>query len=158
MTSDVSHNQLKTAVTTAINEHGIDVEDLIPILLDVNNSLGFLPTQAIAEVSNFLHIPISKVYSVASFYKLLSLEPRGKHIIQHCESAPCHVMGGNTSLKTIQQILGIKPGETSSNGNWTLILTSCLGICGVGPVMIIDDTIFGNFSFQELPQILAQYE
>ncbi len=150
-------NHVKNVVDEALLEHGIDSEELIPILLDVNTSLGYLPTTAMAEISNGMKLPISRVYSVASFYNMLSTEPRGEHVIQFCESAPCHVMGGRMVLQALQDELAIKPGETTKDGQWTLILTSCLGICGVGPVMLVDDELFGNVSSTSLLDILGKY-
>jgi NADH-quinone oxidoreductase subunit E len=100
-------NRVKNVVDEALLEHGIDSEELIPILLDVNTSLGYLPTTAMAEISNGMKLPISRVYSVASFYNMLSTEPRGEHVIQFCESAPCHVMGGRMVLQALQDELAI---------------------------------------------------
>jgi NADH:ubiquinone oxidoreductase subunit E len=150
--------EISTAVNSAVLEHGTDSEELIPILLAVNEHLGYLPTQAMAEISKLMSIPISRVYSVASFYELLSTEPRGRHVLQFCESAPCHVMGGRQLFHAILEELELQPGETSSDGKWTFITTSCLGTCGVGPVLIIDDELIGNVTPGMLPALLARYE
>lgn len=155
---DLHGSEITTAVNEAVLEHGSDGEELIPVLLDVNERLGFLPTQAMAEISKSMTIPISRVFSVASFYKLLSTEPRGRHVLQFCESAPCHVMGGRHLYQALVEELGLQPGETSPDGKWTFITTSCLGTCGVGPVMIIDDELIGNVTSGMLPALLARYE
>jgi len=145
------------AVQIAIEHHGANREELIPILSEVNRALGYLPTDAMAEISAKLRVPRSQLFSVASFYQMLSTKPRGKHTIQFCESAPCHVAGGQQVWQSLQDELKIGPGETSPDGNWTLITTSCLGVCAVGPVFLIDDDIIGNVTPELIPEILARY-
>jgi NADH:ubiquinone oxidoreductase subunit E len=88
---------------------------------------------------------------------MLSTKPRGKHVIQFCESAPCHVAGGREVWETLKEHLALAENETSPDGKWTLITTSCLGVCGVGPVIVIDDDIFGNVTPDQVPDILSRY-
>jgi NADH:ubiquinone oxidoreductase subunit E len=89
---------------------------------------------------------------------MLSTEPRGRHVIQFCESAPCHVAGGRQVWQKLQKELGLSKGETSPDDKWTLLTTSCLGVCGVGPVMIIDNDIYGNVTPEQVPDILENYK
>jgi NADH-quinone oxidoreductase subunit E len=145
------------AVHDAVNRHGATREELIPILNDVNRSVGYLPREALAEISRLLRVPQSQLFSVATFYHMLSTEKRGRHVIQFCESAPCHVAGGRQVWQTLQEAVALKSGETSPDGKWSLITTSCLGVCGVGPVIIIDDDIYGNVSPEQVSEILARY-
>lgn len=156
--SVIETSQIVASVNQAVLEHGADSEELIPILMDVNGSLGYLPTRAMVEISKSLKLPISRVYSVASFYKMLSTEPRGRHVIQFCESAPCHVVGGRQVSKALEDELGIVAGETTPDGKWTIIMTSCIGTCGVGPVMGIDDDLYGNLTGGLLAEILGKYD
>ncbi|HEX2980990.1 MAG TPA: NAD(P)H-dependent oxidoreductase subunit E, partial [Anaerolineaceae bacterium] len=81
----------------------------------------------------------------------------GKHVVKFCESAPCHVVGGREVWQSLQEELGLQSGETSHDGMWTLLTTSCLGVCGVGPVVIVDDDIFGNVTPAQVKGILARY-
>lgn len=148
---------VSAVVQAAIAQHGVTSEALIPILSEVNEKLGYLPVDAMAEISRSLRLPGSQLLSVASFYRMLSTKPRGKHIIQFCESAPCHVMGGRLVRRVLQEELGLEPGQTSADGQWTLQAVSCPGICGVGPVMLIDDEVYGNLTAKRIPEILAQY-
>jgi NADH-quinone oxidoreductase subunit E len=144
-------------VNTAIQRHGASRDELIPILLEVNNQLGYLPAEAFEEISRQLKEPKSQVLSVASFYSMLSTKPRGRHLVQFCESAPCHVVGGQEVWETLQNELNLKPEETSSDGKWTLITTSCIGLCAMGPVVLIDDDIYGNVEPGRVSEILARY-
>jgi NADH-quinone oxidoreductase subunit E len=146
------------AVHTAVEHHGATPEELIPILNDVNRALGYLPAAAMAEISRLLKVPKSSLFSVASFYTMLSTKPRGRHIVQFCESAPCHVVGGRQVWQSLQDELGgLKHEETSPDGKWTLLTVSCLGVCGVGPVMIVDDDIYGNLVPAQVSEILSRY-
>jgi NADH:ubiquinone oxidoreductase subunit E len=155
---DVEVKDVSAVVQTAVKRHGSARDALIPILTDVNDELGYLTPAAMTEISQSLRVSGSQLYETASFYRMLSTEPRGKHVVQFCESAPCHVMGGRKILPVIQEILGLKPGETSDNGKWTLLAVSCPGVCGVGPVMMVDDEVYGNLTPERIADILAGYE
>jgi NADH-quinone oxidoreductase subunit E len=157
--SNSAHNgkDVHSIVQQAVARHGASSEGLIPVLSEVNQALGYLPAEALAEISRQVRVPASRVFSVASFYTMLSTKPRGRHVIQFCESAPCHVVGGRNVWQALQSELQLKPGETSKDGRWTLVTTSCLGVCAVGPVVIIDGDIYGNVEPNQLPHILARY-
>jgi NADH:ubiquinone oxidoreductase subunit E len=146
------------AVHKAIEHHGNSIEELIPIMSDVNREIGYLPKVALDEISQLLKTPKSQLFSVATFYHMLSTEERGRHVIQFCESAPCHVSGGREVWEALQDELNLKNGETSEDGRWTLITTSCLGVCGVAPVIVIDEDIHGNVKPEQVPDILARYQ
>ena len=157
--------EIQTVVAEAIQKHGSHPDALIPILSEVNRAFGYIPVAAIAEVKTRLHLADdgifvheSQLFSVASFYHMLSTKPRGRHVVLFCESAPCHVMGGRELWKTICETLDLKAGETSPDGKWSLVTTSCLGACGVGPVMVVDDDMYGNVTPAMVPGILDRYE
>jgi NADH:ubiquinone oxidoreductase subunit E len=153
--------QGETAVSVAqaaVQRHGTTRDELIPILTDVNQEIGYLPIEAMEEVSRLLRVPKSQLFSVATFYQMLSTKPRGRHVVKFCESAPCHVAGGRQVWQSLLDNLKICSGETSPDGKWTLVTTSCLGVCGVGPVIIIDEEIFGNVQPEQVADILARYE
>jgi NADH:ubiquinone oxidoreductase subunit E len=88
---------------------------------------------------------------------MFSLQQLGKHVIRYCESAPCHVVGGRQVIQALKDQLGIEPGETSADRHWTLLQTSCLGVCAVGPVLLVDGDIYGNVTPERIPTILAKY-
>jgi NADH-quinone oxidoreductase subunit E len=146
------------AVQTAVERYGASQDELIPILNDVNRAIGYLPGEALDEISRLLRVPKSQLFSVASFYRMLSTKPHGKHVLQFCESAPCHVAGGREVWTAIKDALKIEENQTTPDGKWTLVTTSCLGVCGVGPVMMIDDDVIGNVDPKQIPAILAKYQ
>lgn len=158
MTIDLKDAQdVRSLVQSAVTRHGGATEALVPVLSEINQELGYLPGEALTELSQLLRVPKSHLFSVASFYEMLSTKPRGRHVIQFCESAPCHVVGGREVWQILQDELGLESGETSEDGKWTLLTSSCLGICGVGPVIIVDDDIYGNVTPERVPEILAHY-
>ena len=133
-------------------------EELIPILMKINKEIGYIPKEAMDHISSRMQIPPSQVNSVATFYHMMSTKEIGRHVIKFCESAPCHVVGGKKVIDKLMSELKIKSGETSSDGKWTLVGTSCLGVCAVGPVIMVDDDIYGHITPNEIPNILAKYE
>jgi NADH-quinone oxidoreductase subunit E len=150
--------KVKQVVQQIIDQHGCTRDELIPILSDVNRELGYLPAEALEQISAELRVPKSQLFSVTTFYRMLSTRPHGRHVIQFCESAPCHVVGGSEVWTELQEKLKLKNGETSQDGRWTLETTSCLGICAVGPVIMVDDDIYGNVTPGQVVNILAKYE
>ncbi len=148
---------LLETVQKVVEKHGATVDELIPILSELNQELGYLPGPALAEVSRLLRVPRSQLFSVASFYSMLSTQKRGRHVIQFCESAPCHVVGGRQVWNALRKELQLEENQTSPDGKWTLITTSCLGLCSVGPVVVIDEDAFGNVTPEQIPSILAKY-
>jgi NADH:ubiquinone oxidoreductase subunit E len=145
------------AVRAALDHHGDSADALIPVLSDVNRALGYLSPEALAEVGRRLRAPQSRVHAVATFYSLLSTRPRGRHVVQFCESAPCHVVGGRQVWQALREALQLEPGQTSPDGRFTLLTTSCLGTCAVGPVVVVDDDIHGNVTPEQVPGLLARY-
>ncbi len=159
MSVEVKERQeVRKIVRALVEEKGHEKAELIPILHEINKTLGYISDDSIQELSEGMNIPTSHIYSVATFYRMLSTEPRGRHVIQFCESAPCHVAGGRLVWQKLTQELGLSKGETSDDNKWTLLTTSCLGICGVGPVMVIDNDIYGNVTPDQVPEILSNYE
>ncbi|HEX9157741.1 MAG TPA: NAD(P)H-dependent oxidoreductase subunit E [Syntrophales bacterium] len=152
-------------VEEAVQTHGARPDAVIPILSEINRTLGYIPIAALPEIRRHIHVPQegvfladSHLYSAASFYQLFSLKPLGRHIIRFCESAPCHVMGGRQVIEALQDELDLKPGETSGDMRWSLLTTSCLGVCGVGPVFLVDEDIYGNVTPEQVHEILARYD
>lgn len=157
VTANKNRDCIKT-VDAVVDEFHAKPEELIPILMKINQEMGFISSEALKRVSTRTHIPQSQIYSVASFYHMIYTKPTGRHVIKFCESAPCHVAGGREVWEALQNELGLKAGETSEDGKWTLTTTSCLGVCAVGPVMMVDEDIYGNITPKLIPEILGKYE
>ena len=141
-----------------INKYGNKRENLLQILHDIQNQSpqNYISEENIKTLSKKMKIPVSDIRGTASFYTMYSFDPRGKYIIRVCESPPCHILGAQTIFKAIETKLGIKEGETTKDGFFTLEGTSCLGVCGVAPAMMINDEVYGNLDEEKIGKILEQ--
>jgi len=165
MVAPTKERDVSVIVSEAIEKHGAKRDALIPILSEINHELGYIPAEAFQEVRQQLraeeeHVYVSKsqLFGLASFYDMLSTKPRGRHIVKFCENAPCHVVGGKAIWDTLCETLNLQNGETTPDKKWTLVTTSCLGLCSVGPVVLIDDDLYGNVTPEQVEDILARYE
>ncbi|MFC1899638.1 NAD(P)H-dependent oxidoreductase subunit E [Chloroflexota bacterium] len=131
--------------------------ELIQLLLDIQSECNWIPEEAIMHLSEKLNIPISQIYSVASFYKGLSLTERGEHIIKVCLGTACHVGGGSRIAEKLEELLDIKTGETTKDMKFTLERVNCLGCCALGPVVMVDDKYHKKVSPVDVKAILDSY-
>lgn len=137
-----------------VGEEGV----LIQLLLDVQSELGWIPKEAIKRISERFEIPISQVYRVASFYKAMSLRPRGRHVVSVCLGTACHVRGGPKIMDRAKEILGVDAGETTPDTRFTLERVNCLGCCALGPVAVVDGEYHGHLSLGRVKDILESCE
>ncbi|HVN96272.1 MAG TPA: NAD(P)H-dependent oxidoreductase subunit E [Syntrophorhabdaceae bacterium] len=133
-------------------------DNILYILHDLqdNNPLHYLDKSDIISCADYLNVPYSYVHSVASFYTMFSLKPRGRNIIRLCDSPPCHLMGSKSLLDYLKGALKVNIGETTNDGAFTLETTSCLGVCGVAPAMMLNDEMFGNLTPEKVDSILGK--
>jgi NADH:ubiquinone oxidoreductase subunit E len=158
-------SDVTAVVQAAIDKHGKKRDAFIPILSEINHVFGYVPGDAFREVCKLLnapggqaHVAEGQLYGLASFYDMLSTKPRGRHVIKFCENAPCHVVGGKAIWNTLRDTLHVNNGETTPDFKWTLATTSCIGLCSVGPVLLVDDDMYGNVTPEQIPDILGRYE
>jgi len=111
---------------------------LVEVLQDIQQESGYLSEDAIRANSERLRVPLIEVFRVASFYKAFSLEPRGKHLVTVCAGTACHVRGAPRMLDEVAGQLGVKPGETTDDGEFTVECVNCLGACALAPVVVVD--------------------
>jgi len=123
---------------------------LIPLLQDIQKEYGYVPKESIELVAKELNILPIQIYEVLTFYAQFHLKPRGKHTIKVCQGTACHVMGGKEILDYISSKLGIKEGETTKDGMFSLERVACLGCCGMAPVIVIDDDFYGKCTYQKI--------
>ena len=134
-------------------------ENLLPILKEVQEARpeGYLTPDDLRKVAKYLHMSYARVYGVASYCSALRVVPKGTHIIQVCDSPACQLMGATTVLEELKTLLGISEGETTPDGLFTLETTSCLGVCGVAPAMVVDEDVWGNLTPDKIRQIIESY-
>ena len=131
---------------------------LISVLQDVQAEYNYLPREALVMVSQGLDIPLSQVFSVATFFKAFSLKPRGRHLISVCLGTACHVRGGKRILEKLERDLNIKAGETTPDFRFTLETVNCLGACALGPILVVDGKYSGQMSQAKVESALKGYE
>ncbi len=133
-------------IETIISKYGNKESSILAILQDIQAKEKYLPREALELVGEKLNIPINKIYRIATFYRAFSLMPRGKHEVCVCMGTACHVRGAQRIVDQIKLELGIRPGETTKDQNFTLETVNCLGVCAAGPVVAINGEYFGKMS------------
>lgn len=131
--------------------------DLIGVLHKAQEIFGYLPEEVQWHVAEKLDVPCSRVYGVISFYSFFTTKPRGKHVVNVCMGTACYVRGGEKLLHEVQTQLGVKPGETTTDGLFTIDALRCVGACGLAPVMIVDGKVYGRLKPSEANDILNKY-
>jgi len=134
--------------------NGENNENLLSILQDVQKECGYLSEEKLIEAAETLDMPLIDVYGVATFYKSFSLKPRGRHLVKVCLGTACHVRGATRIVEEIGRKLGIGPGETSDNGEFSLETVMCLGCCAIGPVVVVDGKYYGQVTPTKVESIL----
>ena len=143
-------------VAAILKKHEGERGELISILEELQKKYGYLPEAALRAVSERTGRSLTEIYGVATFYRSFSLQPRGKHIISVCLGTACHVRGGPNVAKQFERELGICPGETTLDKEFTLETVNCLGACALGPVVVVDGHYFSNISTAKVKHILKK--
>lgn len=130
---------------------------VIPVLQKAQAIYGYLPKPVIEAIACGLNIPVSEVFGVVTFYAQFHLKPRGKNIIRTCQGTACHVRGAKFILEALTKALGIQPGQTTEDLNFTLETVACIGACGLAPVIMVNDDTHGRLTPDAIPAILDRY-
>ena len=143
-------------VAEIVNQRGNARENLLQILHDIQDQCAdhCLHAAELETLAKIMALPVAEIVGTASFYTMFSFKPRGRHIIRLCESPPCYIMGEENILAALEAKLGITVGETTPDRQFTLETSSCLGTCGVAPVMMIDDEVYGNLTAEKVNGII----
>ena len=147
--------EIKDQLNEILSHYRGEEGDLIPILQQAQERFGYLPREAMQRIARFLRLPESAIYGVATFYAQFKLTPTGRRMVRVCQGTACHVRGGARILREVEKRLGIKPGETTENMEYTLESIACFGSCALAPVMVIDKNVYGRMTAPKVGQILA---
>lgn len=139
----MDEQQIQSQVGEMLATHGRNSNELVPILLSVQQSFGYLPEKAIYQVGEYLNITSGQVYSVASFYKHFQLKPVGKRRVTVCRGTACHIRGAPQILSEIEKSVGIAEGETSADMEYTLETVACIGCCALAPCLKVNEEVHG---------------
>lgn len=145
-----------TKVDEICKTHANRADQLIGILQDVQKSYNYLPRETMERVAERLEVPLSRVYSVATFFKAFSLKPRGKHHVCVCMGTACHVRGAPKVLSELERELKLKAGETDKGLNYTLETVNCVGACALGPVAVVNGEYHGKLTMDGVAKMLQQ--
>ena len=146
------------SVGQIVAKYGRRASSLIAVLQDVQKEKGYLPEEDLGVIASEIKVPLSRVYSLATFYKAFSLVPRGRHFVNVCLGTACHVRGGARLLDKLERDLGVEAGETTSDGRFSVEAVRCVGCCGLAPVVVIDENFHGKLNQKKLEQVLKKYE
>jgi len=154
--SDKEMQKVEEIVNGVVNDDSLEEGDvLINCLHKIQDHfVNFVPVEAAEKVANILDMPESSVYEVLTFYTMFSVKNRGKYVIRVCNSLPCHVTGGRDILATLKKELKVDFNQTTEDGLFTLEKTGCLGLCGVSPVIMINEEFYGNLTEEKVIDII----
>jgi NADH-quinone oxidoreductase subunit E len=127
-----------------IDRHHSEASSLIQILLEIQSENNWLPKEALARVSEKLTVPLSRIRHITTFYKSFSLSPKGRHEVHVCTGTACHVRGAQRVLEAVEDVTGVKAGETDPELNFSVETVGCIGCCALGPVVVVDGEYHGN--------------
>ena len=144
-------------INSILRQYPSEQRYCLAIMQDMQRQYNYIPREGMEALSEYLDCPLSSLYSMATFYKALSLKPKGKHIIKLCDGTACHIRGASPLKDGIRRILGINEDETTEDGLFSLELVNCLGSCALAPVLVVDETYYGKMTLEKLPGILSQY-
>ena len=146
-------------VDDAVADLGASADQLIAILQQIQHTMGYLPKAALRRTAEVLDMPFMQVFQVATFYKAFSLEPRGRRVISVCTGTACHVRQSPLILEALERKLGVEVGQTTADGEFTLLKVGCLGACALGPVIDVNGEVFGQMTVakaEKLPDKLLK--
>ena len=147
----------KKLIEEIIHNYPAEQRYSLAIMQDMQRQFNYIPRDGMEALAEYLGCALSVLYSMATFYKALSLKAKGKHIIKLCDGTACHIRGSMTLKEGVTRALGIDDGETTEDGLFSLELVNCLGSCALAPVMVVDDVYYGKMTMEQLPAVIDKY-
>ena len=145
-------------IDTIIKRYRGKESAILAILQDIQTKEKYLPKDVLEQVSQKMHIPMTQVFRIATFYNALSIKPRGRHKVDVCLGTACHVRGGTKIVDKLKRDLGIQVGETTKDKRFTLESVRCVGCCSLGPVAVVDGNVFGRLTQEKVPGLLKEFK
>jgi NADH-quinone oxidoreductase subunit E len=144
-------------ITRVVESYPSDRRYSLAILQDIQHKFGYIPREGFDILARYLDMKIAPLYAMATFYRALSLTPKGKHVVKVCDGTACHIRGAPVLLETLERRLGVKPGETTGDGLFTVETVNCLGACAIAPVMVVDEQYFSKVKPDQVAAILETF-
>ena len=146
-----------STIRTIIEAYPADRRYALAAMQDMQHEFNYIPEEGLVRLSERLGCPQAHLYSMATFYKALSLAPKGRHIIKICNGTACHLRGSSNLAAELKRDLGIDPGQTTDDGEFSVEYVNCLGSCALSPVMVVDGTYYNKLAVDRVPGILESY-
>ncbi|HHW45839.1 MAG TPA: NADH-quinone oxidoreductase subunit NuoE [Clostridiales bacterium] len=140
-----------------IKKHRDQKDALIKVMQEAQEIYGYLPLEVQQMIAEGMNVPVEEVYGIATFYAMFSLSPKGENKISVCLGTACYVKGAQALIDRITEVLGIRPGECTEDGKFSLEACRCIGACGLAPVMTINDDVYGRLTDKDVDGILKKY-
>ncbi|MEA2031295.1 MAG: NAD(P)H-dependent oxidoreductase subunit E [candidate division Zixibacteria bacterium] len=137
-----------------LGSHPKDQQSLIAVLQDIQKEYNYLPADALKQVAEYLSVPLSKVFSVSTFYNAFSLTPKGDSVIKVCMGTTCHIRGAGQILEQLEKKLNIHAGETTPDLKYSIEVVNCVGACSMAPVVIVNDKYYGSVKISDTKKLL----
>ena len=147
--------EIKEKLDKILSHYNGKRDELIPILQEAQEEFRYLPTEVMQEIAKFLRIPESSIFGVSTFYAQFKLVPSGKRIVRVCRGTACHVRGGARILREVEKRLGLKPGQTTEDLEYTLETVACIGACALAPTMMTDKETHGQMTTKKVAEVLS---
>ncbi len=149
--------KLKKEVKEILEKYPKEKDQLIMVLNEVQEKYGYIPKQAQMVISEHLNIPMAEIYGVVTFYSRFTLAPKGKYNVSICLGTACYVKGSQKLLDRAKEKLGIEPGQVTPDGKFSIDEVRCVGACGLAPVFMVNDEVYGNATVKEFDAVIDQY-
>ncbi|HWQ41015.1 MAG TPA: NAD(P)H-dependent oxidoreductase subunit E [Desulfosporosinus sp.] len=138
--------------------HSAEKRYSLAIMQDIQREFNYIPREAMETITEYLSIPLSKLYGMATFYKALSLKPKGKYVIKVCDGTACHIRSSMVIVSEMEKLLGIEVGGITPDGLFSIETVNCLGACALAPVMVINGEYYGKLTTQDIVGIIERYK
>ena len=152
----LTQTEVKEKLGEILSHYSGKREELIPILQEAQEQFSYLPLEVMVEIAKFLRMPESAVFGVSTFYAQFKFSPTGKRKVRLCRGTACHVRGAPRILDEVERHLGIKPGETTDDLEYSLETIACFGSCALAPVIVVDNNVYGRMTPRKVAQILSE--
>ena len=144
-------------IKSVVDAYPADMRYALAIMQDLQQKCNHIPREALSVIAAHTGSSAAHLYAMATFYRALSLTPKGRHVIKVCDGTACHIHGASNLIDCIKRELGIRPGETTADGEFSLETVNCLGACAISPVVVVGKTYYGKVTPEKLPEILDNY-
>ena len=156
MSADARQIETKN-YTEILNNYPAEKRYILAIMQDMQGEFRYLPQESLEMIASYVNVPLSRVYSMATFYKAFSLVPKGRINFKICDGTACHIKGSNIIIDQIYQHLGIKPGETTADGEFSIETVNCLGACALAPALVANERVHPKVTSSGIIKIIKSY-